>query len=83
MKKRTEVEEQEYAPNAAAAARAQERERLDRWRKSADAREARQRQQEREAAAERAKPIADREQISDAVADLAAAWGLKRKQVRR
>lgn len=72
----------EYTPNAAAAARARDRARLARDREQAARREAAQRQAEIAQARTQAEPI-DAAALSGAVADLAANWGLKQRRARR
>lgn len=69
----------EYTPNAAAAARAADRERLARWREQALARDAAQRRGAALEAQQQAEPIADQAELSEAVAALAGTWGLKKK----
>ncbi len=70
----------EYVPNAASAARERERARMARWQAQTAEREARARAWAAEQARQQAQPIDDDAALSDAVADLAAAWGLKRKR---
>jgi len=73
----------EYTPNAAARARAADRERLTRQREQATAREAEQRRRAALEARQQAAPIADQAELSAAIARLATGWGLKRKKGRR
>lgn len=79
MKKKQAVDlNQEYTPNAATAARERERERAARWGAGAAAREVERRRMAAEEARRAALPIDDQAALSRAVADLAAAHGLRR-----